>query len=442
MKESSQRTRQILFSILALAFLIRIAAVPLAHRGGYISDEKEYIFLAHQLNEGKGFVDSNGEYSIKVPAYPVVMALCFRLWPSSLILPFLIGALAATLSIYVGYLLALRIWQNDSTALWSAGFMAFFPPLVLYGGLLMTESLFILLVLLMLLLAHRLCRDDSYLLHLLLGIVAGVAVLTRAAAFGLFPVLLVLLWIERRKSGLPSRGLLVAFGVWCIVLLPWSVRNYSVHQEIIPVSTFGGRAVLTGSNPFAHGTAKLDPGFAGWLDERLSERGLDPGEAGPEGRRVSAEQSIALEYARTHPGRLLILAMQKAFVFWIYPVTYGQDNRAFQASFMAFDILLLLGTLCGAVAAGSLRVSFSILATPVFYFTAMSMLLYAEARFRIPAMPLLCIIAAGSTNLLDAEWRRRVVAHASNRRVLIGGIVLVVALYALAATLFLGGRIA
>jgi len=441
MKESSDGSRRSLYAILTLAFLIRIAMVPLAHRDGFISDEKEYIYLAHQLNDGKGFVDSNGEYSIKVPAFPIVIALCFRLWPSSFVLPFLFGALAATLSIYVGYLLALRVWQENNIALWSAGFMAFFPSLVLYGGLLMTENLFVLLLLLMLLLAVRLSREDGYALHLLFGVVAGAAVLTRAASFGMVPVLLVAIVLARRKSGFSTRRLLLAFVVWGIVLVPWTVRNYNVHLEFVPVSTFGGRAMLTGSNPFAHGTAKLDPGFSDWLEAQLKARGLHPEETGPEGKRVSAEQAIAMEYARSHPGRLLILAFQKVYVFWIYPVTYGQDSRVFQASFMLCDILLLLGAICGAVVGSTRRVSFGMASTPIIYFTAMSMILYSEARFRLPVMPLLCIIASGSVFLLAPEWRRSALAHIPNRWKLIGGIALVVALYGLTAALFLGGRI-
>jgi hypothetical protein len=250
------------------------------------------------------------------------------------------------------------------------------------------------------------------------------------------------IWAARRTSGIPAQRLFLAFSVWCLVLVPWTVRNFTVHQEIVPVSTFSGRALLTGSNPFAHGTAKLDPGFNGWLDAQLRARGLHPEETRPEGKRVAAEQAIAIDYARTHPARYLILAVQKAYIFWIYPITYGQDSRLFQASFMVCDILLLIGVLFGAVVGSTRHVSLLVLSTPIVYFTGMTMLLYAEARFRLPVLPLLCIIAAGSSTLLDAGWRQRILSYSINRWLLMGGVTLVIALYALTALLFLGGRIA
>jgi 4-amino-4-deoxy-L-arabinose transferase-like glycosyltransferase len=427
--------------ILGLAFLIRIAAIPLAHLEGFGSDEKEYIFLAHQLINGNGFVDSNGEYSIKGPVFPMVVAVCFRVWPSSLLLPFLFVALVATLSVYVGYLLALKCWNDQKIALWAAGMIAFFPSLVLYGGLLMTESLFILLLLVTMLFGERLRHEDGYLMHMLFGIAAGLAVLTRAAAFGLVPLILLAIGVARRKTRMRFRRLLVAFGVWCLILVPWTVRNYHIHQQFIPVSTFGGRAYLTGNNPFAHGTAKLDPGYYDWLALQLKNRGYIRGETLTEARQISLEQAIGLEYAVSHPSRTLTLAIQKAFVFWIYPITYGQDIRSLQALFMSFDILLLLSTFCGVALSSLKRVTFSTVWVAIAFFTAMNMLLYAEARYRLPLLPFLCILGAGSTSLRNPDLRRGLFTNARTRMILVSGIVILAAAYGLTALLFLGGVI-
>jgi len=419
-------------TILIGAFLLRVAVVLPAHWDGFGSDEKEFIFLAHQLADGHGFVDSNGEHSVRAPLFPALLALFIPLTGSSLVVPFLLVALLGTLNVYSGYALAKELWNDERTALTAALLIAFFPALVLHGALLMSETLFISLFLFALLLARQLCTEDRVGTHLLFGAVAAFAVLTRAVFFGMFLVLIIAVLVKRRKMNLPASRLLIALSVWCLLLAPWTLRNYAIHRAFVPVSTFGGRSLLIGNNPFAHGTTRLDPGFPDWLSQKLKERGLAPIDSLSEQQVSSVEQSIALQYMAANPWHAALLSLEKTYVFWIYPLSHRSQSHPLQAFLMAFDIMLWVCFIAGAAIAWKRRVPMFPVWIVLAFFTMMHAILHAEARYRLPLVPLLCVIGAGLVAARDPLFRGALFADPGSRRVLVGGVMCLILLYAAA----------
>lgn len=426
--------------ILLLSAVVRICAVLPAHSGGYGSDEKEYIFLAHQILDGKGFVDSNGEYSIKAPLFPALLALSVWLSGSSLLLPFLLIALLGSVSVFVGYLLALDLWGDGRVAIFAAGLIAFAPPLVLYGALLMSENLFIALFLSTLLLARRLRTDQRISTLILFGIVAALATLTRAVFLGLVPILLVALALTHLHTGARPMRLLIALGVWCLVLAPWTVRNYTIHSTFVPVSTFGGRSLLLGNNPYSHGTTNLDSGFQEWLAARLKDRGVAGANSLNEVREIEHERSIALEFMADHPARTFTLALKKVFVFWIYPLSHQSGNHPLQAFLMGSDVLLYLAALGGTVLARIRGLRLFPLWSVLGFFTLVHAVLHAEARYRLPLLPIVCILAAGIFYATDPVSRRVVLTDRRSKIILSGCLLVLLFLYGIAGWVLLSGR--
>jgi len=426
--------------ILLLSFVVRLAAVIPAHMGGYGSDEKEYLFLARQILDGKGFVDSNGEHSIKAPLFPALLAVPLWVSGSSLLLPFLLVALLGSISVFVGYLIALDIWGDRRVATFAAGLIAFAPPLVLYGGLLMSENLFIALLLYSLLLARRLRTDRRLSTHILFGVCAALATLTRAVFIGLVPILLIAPVIMRQRAGARPMRLFVALGVWCLVLAPWTLRNHTLHHAFVPVSTFGGRSLLLGNNPYSHGTMKLDQGFQEWLTARLRDRGVTMTDSLDEVSQISLERSIALEYMAEHPGHALTLALQKAYVLWIYPLSHRPGNHPLQALLMGFDIILLLGALVGIALAKFRGIRIFPFGMVFGFFTVVHAVLHSEARYRLPMLPLLCILAAGVLHTADPGNRRALLSEPRSRTIIVSGLIFVLLLYGWAGWIFMSGR--
>jgi hypothetical protein len=120
-------------------------------------------------------------------------------------------------------------------------------------------------------------------------------------------------------------------------------------------------------------------------------------------------------------------------------LNYRANDRMMQAGLMACDLLLWGGLILGG---SSLQWEWSrwrMLLLAALYFTLVHSLLHAEARYRLPLLPLLCIAAGGVAGYrLSGRRASRFRTMITERRVVIGLVVLVV-LYGCAGVLFLCG---
>jgi 4-amino-4-deoxy-L-arabinose transferase-like glycosyltransferase len=424
------------------ALLFRLAVVPALHSDGYTGDEREYISLGLSLAAGNEFIDSNGERSTRAPAFPYLLAGLFGLAGHGLLLPHVLGCVLGTAAIGIGYVLCRTLFAKPQTATIAAVTMSLYPGLVIYSALLQTESLFIVLLLLMILAGYRLLEKPTLMLGVLIGVLAGIAALTKAVGLGVFAVfLLSLLWLGRARIRMLLWPSLISFVAFCLVILPWTVRNYEVHGVIVPISLWGGQSLLLGNNPYSTGTWSVQPGFDDWFENELRARGI-----GSRGRlselQVSrASSQIAIDYIVSHPLETTNSFAKKAHIFFIYPVTNSDTNIPLQAVAVGADVLLLLGVILGVMASWDQRGNLLPLLTLIGFFFLVHVLLHAEARYRLPVVPFLCFLfGVGLTTLMNKEER----AIFLSRRRWQAGIVLsslVFLVYSLTAWMFLSKRI-
>jgi len=126
-----------------------------------------------------------------------------------------------------------RRWVGERAALAACALLAFYPPLVLYSILFMSETLFVLLLVTAFALIAR--PDAGHAAHAWGGLALASAVLVRSAIKLFVPiaVLWFLLnpWWPRRerlvRTGLLLAGLALPFALW-------TVRNAAVYGEFIP----------------------------------------------------------------------------------------------------------------------------------------------------------------------------------------------------------------
>jgi Dolichyl-phosphate-mannose-protein mannosyltransferase len=391
--------------ILLAALILRLAAVPFVHGKGYLSDEREYILMAERIISGGGFVDSNGFHSVRAPLYPLVLAGVFAVSGGSVALAHVVGCLLGALAVYLGHLLALRMWGDPKSALFAAGILAFLPSLVIYSTLLLTETLYIVLFLAAFLAAEQALREPNGISATVLGVCAGLASLTRPVFFGFVPIMFVILLRTGGRS--LARPLAVAAVAWIVVLAPWTARNFVLLGEFVPVASGAGSAFLTGNNPFATGTWRVEPGFEGWFDSRAREQGVqDPGRLS-ETQRSRVSGRIALNYVRTEPKRTLALALRKSHIFWVYPVTQTDSDIAVQGAAVAGDVVLLGLFVLGCMDARTRAGIFRLMIAAMLFFWIAQLVLHAEARFRLPLVPLLAVVAGhGLRSLAEKEQRQ------------------------------------
>ena len=280
------QNRWILF-ILSLAFILRLAWLFYAQPVP-ISDFNDYRTLAEGiLDHGQfGYPEPT---SFFLPVHPTLVAALMLVSRADLWLGFGM-VLVSTASCLLIYLVARRVLARERPSLIAAAIFAFLPVFVLYSPVLATEHLFIALMLLAMLAVVTL-RGSTGWRELAVGLLLGLAILTRGEALFYAPAFLFYLWVG---TATPKRirwrqSMLIIIGI-VVVLVPWYVRNAVV------VTGDTGLSASAGVNfYFAHN----DSGFYGAYTEGSPLQGLSAVDASREGWR------LAFEYLRENPLRLV-----------------------------------------------------------------------------------------------------------------------------------------
>ncbi len=280
------QNRWILF-ILSLAFILRLAWLFYAQPVP-ISDFNDYRTLAEGiLDHGQfGYPEPT---SFFLPVHPTLVAALMLVSRADLWLGFGM-VLVSTASCLLIYLVARRVLARERPSLIAAAIFAFLPAFVLYSPVLATEHLFIALMLLAMLAVVTL-RGSTGWRELAVGLLLGLAILTRGEALFYAPAFLFYLWVG---TATPKRirwrqSMLIIIGI-VVVLVPWYVRNAVV------VTGDTGLSASAGVNfYFAHN----DSGFYGAYTEGSPLQGLSAVDASREGWR------LAFEYLRENPLRLV-----------------------------------------------------------------------------------------------------------------------------------------
>lgn len=411
--------------ILIASLVLRLAAVPLVHSSSYLSDEREYIQIAQRLLGEGEFVDSNGFRSVRAPLFPFFLAGIFGVSGGSVALAHVAGCLLGVAGVLLVHALALRLWNNRRSALVAAALAAFHPSLVIYSTLLLTESLYIVLLLAALIMAHDLEASPGGRRAVGLGVLAGLASLTRPVFLGYFPLLLAL--VAWRGGSAARRWLALSILAWGLVIAPWTIRNVLLHGELVIVGSGAGSSLLTGNNPYATGTWRVEPGYEQWFAARMAERGVDDAATLTETALGHLSGAIALDYIRDNPARAAELALRKTHIFWVYPVAHTDMPGALQAGVVASDMLLCFAVVLGVAGGRGAKRWLLILAASAIFFWMAQALLHSEARFRLPLVPLMAVVAGEGLRVFANPALRRAAISLRGARALLGGGMLVVA---------------
>lgn len=437
-------SHNLLFLILVVAFALRLTAFPIFHAGGYTSDEREYIFLASKVAAGQEFVDSNGEQSTRSPLYPMALGLLFSAFGTDLRIPHIIGCALGTLVVFLGYRLGKALTSDEGIGLATAALMSVYPGLIVYSGILQTETLYMVFLLFTLMLSIELAKKPTWQKSTLFGAVAGVAALTRAVFFGFLPIVTIALGVMYNKANGRNtlRLLLIAVTVFCAVLAPWTMRNYAVHGELIPVSSWGGISFLTGNNPYATGTWSTKEGFDDWVEQQAKGHGHGSFQSLTEIQRSSVAREIAGDYMIAHPFQAMVLAIKKAHIMIVYPITNSDTDTRMQALAVVADVFLYALCIVGIVSCWPLKREFVLPVLAVLFFIVTQIALHAEARYRLPLVPVFCVMAAVGWHSLSRAGER-IALLGSKKRVglIVCGLTALGVVYMYTGWLFLQGSV-
>jgi 4-amino-4-deoxy-L-arabinose transferase-like glycosyltransferase len=380
--------------IAAVALAVRVVAAILSNDHLVQGDAMVFHQVARNLAEGEGFRQpfGDGPTAEHPPGWEVVLAGANLLGGDGYLSHRLVGAVLGTITVVLIALLGRKL-LSEAVGLTAAGLAAIYPMLWGADVSLMSETLYgVFLVGALLAAAHRRAA--------LLGALIALAALTRGEALLLLGLLVVpLFWREWRKAA-------IAFGVFALLLAPWTMRNLTTFEEPVLISS-NANGIWAGSY--------CDDVFYGdligaWRFQCYSpER---PGEDESEFFARQRDQGVA--YLRDHLGRLpavmVARAMRLADVWNVGQAKFlnAAEGRPVTTTVWGIRMAWVLMPLAaiGAVLLARRRDgrALLVLLAPVVMVTGVALATYGTTRFRFAAEPSICVLAATT---LVAVFRTR-----------------------------------
>jgi 4-amino-4-deoxy-L-arabinose transferase-like glycosyltransferase len=281
-------------SILRLVWLLAFWDYP------FRADESEYWQLAQAIWQG-GYTD-NGRW-LRPPLFPLWLAGVSG-GGSSLLLARLAQVAAGTLLVYLLYRVARHMWQDERIALLSGLLGALYLPLIGYANYLMAETLLLIFLCGVVLALLQLMQTAAWRWAALVGLLFGLALLTKPIALASIPALLAAYamtnTIWRRRVQLAALTL-VCTGT---VLAPWTIHNALVYHRFIPIDTTSGFNLWFGNLPPAEQQTLSS------VQQEMQERYPNLAD------RNAAYQDKALATIRQDPTTFLALLGSKARQLW------------------------------------------------------------------------------------------------------------------------------
>jgi 4-amino-4-deoxy-L-arabinose transferase-like glycosyltransferase len=406
MADEGERARfwRWLVAITAAGLAIRVAYVLLARRDIVVGgDAIYYHFGANLLADGHGFIvpleyargltlqaaDHPPLYLLWL-AFPSVFGLDTPVW--HMLWSCLLGA--ATITV-VG--LAGREIAGPRVGLIAAALAAVYPNIWSHDGFLQSETIAILAASVAILLAYRYWRRPSLGRIAALGVVCGVAALTRSELLLLLPFVVVPLLvftpkIDRRKK---LQWLVVSGAGTAVVLAPWVGYNLTRFDHPVFLST-GYEVTLL--------TASCDTTYYGSLTGYWSQEcGIRTPRRDDQSQKALAYRRAALDYISANKTRVpvVVLARWGRITGLFRPtqqvrldnIVEGRERWVAWSSLGMFYVIAALA-IAGAVVLRKRRVPiFPLVALPAIAFIAVT-LTFATNRYRAIAESALVLLAA------------------------------------------------
>lgn len=290
--------------ILVVALAVRIGVIVATPAFLPIFDAFDYDRHAESIASGHGYpapygAPPNVATAFRPPLYPLLLVPVHWVgagWTAERLL----GAILGTATVLLIFLIARRLWGRR-VAIVAGSIAAIFPPLVLLNASLLSEQLFLVLVLATLLASLRYREAHQLRWAALAGVLCGLCALTRSSGLLLFLAAALGVWHLRPRF---SRAAVVAPAVVAVAAVltvtPWMIRNTVVFHRFVGITTQSGYALAGTYNTESLASGRpgkpLQPQFLATFHGLFAQRDLDQAERSD---RLTAR---AMNFAFDHPG--------------------------------------------------------------------------------------------------------------------------------------------
>ncbi len=434
-------TRKSIIAIYVAAVIVRIVlAFFFGDQMPQISDALDYDRLAVTLVKTGAYTSEAGvPISLRPPLYPVMVA--------GIYLVFGIGnyfAVACVQSIIsMGTMILVHRLGSSlfgpNVGLFAAAVTGFYPSLLAFNCLVLSETLFTFFFVLAVCAAFRLLDNPDWKAAVLLGTALGLGALTRSILWVCaVPLLGYLALTINGPIRVRLKYVFFASTVFVVILAPWTIRNTRLHKTFTVVDVMGGRNVMMGNYEFtplerSWATVTDVTGDRSW--HRVLAADTPEYSTLTQGQIDKKAMRYGIRYFFGQPSLSLKRSIVRFFNFWQPDRTitagvrmglWGEVNKV--------TLILVAATFCGGYAFVIVTAIFGLLAAPLSWKQLVLVLLFialpcavhtaafAHSRYHLPLMPILGIFAAYSVVSLRSDL------PSPTRRVWVAGTILTILL--------------
>jgi 4-amino-4-deoxy-L-arabinose transferase-like glycosyltransferase len=195
-----------------------------------LPDSEKYIIYAENIMEGKGFsLQKDPPYApsaFNTPLYPLFIATIYKIFGKNVLIVAFIQIIFSTLTVLLTYYLG-RYFFSEKIAYYGSLLFAFGLGPIVYSILLLTETLFTLLLLAGILCLFMYSSHNETKWIIFAGVLIGLSILCRPIALFLPVILAIILFLLFLNSyrNIYISILIFLVSVACIIT-PWVIRNY------------------------------------------------------------------------------------------------------------------------------------------------------------------------------------------------------------------------
>ena len=401
------------FAVFCFAFLIRIL-YNITVASGYVPqyDARSYESIALHLLKEQCYCITDSIPTIgRAPAWPTVIAIIYYIaGPQNLYARYFLCLLGAGTCVLL-YLLVSALF-NRRIGVFAGILAALYPGLYIYDGWLYSESLYTFLLLACIYSLYQLQQSAQTRWAVFSGVLLGLLSLTRPN--GIAIIALALLWvliigkIFHWSWRSIARNAVLLLIIPCVIIAPWTVRNYTVAHVFVPIA-IGDGTVLAGA--YNDRVLPVSDVQGQWVSALRTHPDIAKAygvcsDAVCDNRRDGALKQSAVQWVLHHKRELPYLLSLHFVKMWA-PITPEADLPMNQfphrsASQLVMNLLEIVSIPLFLLAALGLWATrrkwrdllfiYFIIAVTI----AQCLYFYGSSRFRAPIEPLVLLFVAGT----------------------------------------------
>lgn len=267
----------------------------------------------------------------------------------------------------------------------------------------------------------RLTRDRKPISFVLCGLAWGFAAITRPNFLTLFPLIVVVLWLLMTRDGRQNLKLkLTNIAIWVVFaflpILPVTASNLIKSGEFVLIATQGGVNFWIGNNPQSTGILSVLPGYGNtWtMEDAEAEAERDVGHSLTPGQLSKYYYSKGKAFLAAHPFLTVRFMIRKTALFFNqFEISNNKHIVYFSAlsPWLPYLQKLNFGILVPFALLGLWlfwkKPEIKIIVALIALYTVSVILFFITARFRMPIVPWITLLASAAIVWIIESLRAR-----------------------------------